>query len=683
MSKDATVPQSERTMNKDAIILSFMVAVVLAAGAVFFLFNQQDEDDGFVPADVTPVEGEMEGFKAKMPARVPSNIAAEFNRPTFGTGEGPRVVADEGLDESYSASITGKVVDPDAKGIPNAVVALCLDIGNARAMSILGEVQVAAVTDEDGNYSIDGIATDDRYAIRVEAEGHASKVEQCINLNSGDRRKQNFQLSRGAELKGLVTDMKGLPIPGAKIIIADQATRSSDPTMDIEKTAVTDPNGEFECAGLNVGYKRVSCIATGYGTKTQLSIQIFAGKEPKPVEFKLQPGGESFYGMVIDTDDELPVEGVIIRAQPIRTGRLNIPSMNYPPVKTDQDGNFILEGLQPGSYRMRFFGGKGYPLSGTMRTAKVPSTDPLVVKLDRDPSASGTVIDGETGLPIKRFKIFFARSENLVMASPQLSQKFEDEEGKFEYNGVQTKPRKMKDFYLHAVARGYAGGASKKLTLNARDDIDGVVIEMYRGATVTGKIVDSAGKPINNAELDLSPQMGSPGVGNPAGGLFTALISSGTRTTRRVGRTNENGEFKIENVQAGWYKLDGSHPRFADGSSEISIEVARSGEFSFPVLSLVKGGIVRGRVLKKSGDPEKGARVRLQAKGGLGAGRGYNKQTDSLGRFEIRNVRPGIYLINVVERGGAVDLGSMFSQALNPGQEIILGDGEERDVGDL
>ncbi len=671
-------------MNKDAIILSLMVAVVIAAGAVFFLFSQDDESEGFTPADQTNMVTDGEAPKAVIPPRrVSDDVQEMFGRKDPLQGMGPEVVADEDLAEEYAARIGGRVVNSEGEGIANAAVALCVDMGNARNLSVLGEIRVAALTDKDGFYSIDGIAVDDRYAMRVEAEGHASKIKECITLQPSELYKVNFQLSEGQRLTGLVADTTGTPIPGATIIISDQATRSADPSMDVEKTATTDENGEFVCLGINPGMKRVSCLASGFGTQTQIGIQVIAGKPAKPVEFKLLAGGVDFIGRVIDSDDELAIAGVIVRAQPISTGRVNIPSLNYPPVKTDDDGVFTLSGLQPGSYRMRFFGGKGYPLSGTMRTARVPGSTEMVVKLDREPTAIGQVVDAETGLPVKRFKIFFARSDKLVMASPQLSQKFEDEEGKFEYVGVQTKPRTLKDFYLHARAKGYAGGSSKKLSLNGVNDITDIVIEMYRGAVVTGKVVDSAGKPVNNAEIDISPQMGPPNDNTAGAGLFKALISNGTRTTRRTARTNPDGEFRIENVAEGWYLLNVNHTRFADGTSENSIEVGKTGEYSFPELTLMKGGTVKGRVLTKEGEPEKGAKVRLQAKGGLSGGRGYQAQTDSGGRFVIRNVRPRVYMISVIERNGAVDLSSMFQQALTPGQEIILGDGEVMDLGDI
>ncbi len=670
-------------MNKDAIILTLVVAVVLAAGAVFFLFTQEDEEAAFTPADAnTAGEELLPDARTKGPARTPRKVGEFADAKRWDEGTGAVVIANPNLDEELAADIAGQVVNGAGEGVPDAIVALCVDIGNARVLSVLGEVRTSAKTDEKGFYRINSVAVDDRYAIRVEAENYASKIEQCVTLDAGETRKQNFQLSSGYELKGLVVDSEDTPIAGARLLISDQATRSADPEMDIEKIATTDENGEFVCRGLNIGMKRISCMASGFGTLTKLGTQILQGKETPPIQFKLHAGGVSFSGQVVDSDDALAIEGVIVRAQPIRTGRLNIPSLNYPPVKTDVDGVFSFEGLQPGSYRMRFFGGKGYAASGMMRTAKVPNQAEMIVKLDREPTAIGEVVDAETGQPIKRFKIYFARSKTLIMASPQLSQKFEDEQGKFEYTGVQTKPRTMNKFYLHATAKGYAGGASKELTINGREDIEGVRIEMYRGAVVTGKVVDSSGNPVNNAEIDLVPQMGAPNS-NQNAGLFGALISNGTRTTRRKGRTNEKGEFRIESVAEGWYKLNANHNRFADTASESSIEVGRSGEYEFPPQILMKGGTIKGRVLTKDGNPEKGARVRVQMKGGLGGGAGYNKQTDSAGRFEIHNIRPGIYRVTVVERGGQIDLGSMFTQALNTPTEITVGDGSVQDVGDL
>ena len=662
-------------MKKDSILLSFLVALVIAATAAFFVFTQDEEGDDFVPG---PDIEEMEKDDRALP-RIPKVPANFFDPKKSASSDAPaaKVVADATVDVEAAAVIGGRVSDPDGKAVEGAVVALCVDVGNTRSMSVLGKVRVYAVTDRSGRYRIEGISVDDRYALRAEGAQFACKVVQCMSLASGEVRRLDIQLSHGFQMKGLVTNVEGAPIAGAEISVFDQLTRASDPKLDIEKVSVSDDNGEFVCVGLNPGMKRVTCQLNGYATQTKLGIQLFKAEKHKAVEFKLVSGGVAFQGTVVDEDDELPVTNVLVSIQPIHTGRRNVPNWNYPPVKTDDDGNFSFVGLMPGPYRFRVFGGKGYPLAGTQVTAQVPQQDGMTVRLRREPSASGIVIDEDTGEPVKKFRVVFGRNEFNIMNAPQMTQSFQDEEGKFEYQGIQT--RGAKQFYLHAIAKGFAGGHSEKVTINGKNDISGVIIEMYRGATVKGKVIDSSAEPVRRAQVVMQPQVGAPGESNTP---FGSIITRGMRTTRRSTYTDDEGNFTFSNVAEGWYKVDASHQHYSSSVSENSTQVGRSGDYAFETVTLLKGATVKGRVLTSGGNPEKNAAVRLASKGGFATLNQYTRKTDTGGNFEFRKVTPGIYTVKVIERGGKPSA-NIFEDVVNPPASIIIGDGEIMDLGDI
>ncbi|MCB9832860.1 MAG: carboxypeptidase regulatory-like domain-containing protein [Planctomycetes bacterium] len=666
-------------MNKDSLIVILLLAVVIGAGVTFFMFSQDDTGDVFVPAPETAETQQDREVRAAKPTRR-SEVLTELAGKNWKTEAAPEVSVTTDLEADLVGSIYGKVVDAEGEPIPEAAVVLCVDIANARATSVLGEVAAVATTDAQGAYRINGISVDDRYAMRVESLDKAPKMESAIQLVGKEARRLDFVLVDGMKLVGRVVDLEDRPIPGVEIQVCDQASRAQDPQMDIEKTCVSDANGEFTCLGLNQGMKRVSAQAQGYVTQTDLSVQLFEGTEQKPLEFKLVSGGVTFAGRVVDADDELPLEGVLVRAQPIAAGRRNIPNWNYPPVATDQDGVFTFVGLMPGSYRFRAFGSSGYPTSGTEITAIVPREEATVIKLQAGPSVVGRVIDAATGEPIERFKVSFSYNENNLMNAPSLTQRFDDPKGEFEYRGIQISPQK-KEFWLHATAKGYAGGSSAQLLTDGKSDIEGVEILMYKGATATGKVFGPDGKPLRGARVELTPQMGPPGQG--PGVIFGAMITNGMRSdSRRSGVTDDDGAYRIEQVPAGWFNVKVEHSRYADAESEQSYEFGREGTMELEPVYLSAGAKVTGRVLDKEGNVEQGAVVQLRSKGGLG-GKSYMVRADTAGRFEFGNVRPGIYLVTVTERKGQPDLGGFLSGLQGGQEEIIIGDGDSRDVGDL
>src|SRR5205807_2576522 len=72
-----------------------------------------------------------------------------------------------------------------------------------------------------------------------------------------------------ATLKGTVTDPKGAVIPGATVVVRNQAT-------SLERTAQTDSEGNYQIAALPVGAYRVDVRAQGFQSTavTGLTIEV-------------------------------------------------------------------------------------------------------------------------------------------------------------------------------------------------------------------------------------------------------------------------------------------------------------------------------------------------------------------------------------------------------------------------
>ncbi|MEO8699404.1 MAG: carboxypeptidase-like regulatory domain-containing protein, partial [Kofleriaceae bacterium] len=116
----------------------------------------------------------------------------------------------------------------------------------------------------------------------------------------------------------------------------------------------------------------------------------------------------------------------------------------------------------------------------------------------------------------------------------------------------------------------------------AGHDTDGVDLAVVRGGTVTGKVVDSAGRPVQHAAL-------------------RALGVDGIKPTlgTDVAETDETGAYELR-LPSGPYVLEATHPRYAGLTEPAEIGVTAGGHTTAD-LTLTAGCVIAGRVVAASG----------------------------------------------------------------------------------
>ncbi|MCA9319626.1 MAG: carboxypeptidase regulatory-like domain-containing protein, partial [Planctomycetes bacterium] len=229
--------------------------------------------------------------------------------------------------------------------------------------------------------------------------------------------------------------------------------------------------------------------------------------------------------------------------------------------------------------------------------------------------------------------------------------------------------------YLFAEAPGYASGRSAPLSAQVGKDLDGIIIAMSKGATVKGRVTNSKGEPVSAARIELKPQMGPEGEG---AGAFLAMFQNSMRTPSKTAVTDSEGQYQVENVSQGSFRLTASHPSYAAVELNQAIRVPNAGEFVAPDVALRVGGTLSGIVRDKEGKIAPQSRVEIRERGGFG-GATFSAVSDAQGRYEIKNIRAGIYTIRCTEvRGEAapLDLGALIMGAQGTQNEIVIGDGE-------
>lgn len=236
------------------------------------------------------------------------------------------------------ATIRGRVTDANT-GEP------IQSAGVITVISGSGIVVASTLTDQEGKYILTGLAPGD-YNVIFSADGYVSQTVM-ITLSQGETAILNAALEPNpATLTGFVRDAATLS-PIENVLI--QVFR---PEGTLIGTTLTDMNGNYTISGLPGG--TVVVIARAIGYQSQLQTVSLTRGNISTLNFLLEDNPASVSGTVTDIQTGLPISQVLVQI---------FPAGSQVPIRstlTDPSGFYILTGLPPGTYVIRFTA-SGYP----------------------------------------------------------------------------------------------------------------------------------------------------------------------------------------------------------------------------------------------------------------------------------------------------------------------------------
>lgn len=536
-------------------------------------------------------------------ASTPQTIAAPAKGLTITMPQGSRI---EGrvLDRSTQQPITDFSLLLPARNNPGVISAMS---------SMAGGSPIHA---DDGHYALDNVPPG-VLQLTAFATGYVSGSRSDITVEDGKTVSGiDFQLDRGAKVSGRVT-AAGAPVSGVGVHLAFQRSANFNNTT-------SDADGFYTMDGLAEGDHTIEFQKTGF-IVLQKPIIITAGKD-QHLDVELDPGHE-LRGRVVDRSGQ----GVAAANVSPNTRAGRQPAI----VASDGDGNFVLQGLAEGTYKVG--ARKEGFVSAESNDVVVPQTGSITLVLDK----GATIIGRVTGLAPELI------AQVMVSASggTTRNQSNVDAGGNFSLPGIPD-GRVRVDAML--FGQGQHRTAPSKTIDVANGIAPNVELNFEEGITVSGHVTKGGG-PLPGGNINFAPKRRPASASAPAS-------TSQQNANATIGL---DGNYVASGLSVGDYdvRIITTGISFATTYSVVS-------NATFDVD--IKGALLRGHVVDAgTGAPVANARVNLSSR--LPA---FGTATsDSDGRFTVDALADATY-----------NMGVSSDQYAASSQQVVVANGSVPDV---
>ncbi|MEM7204179.1 MAG: sigma-70 family RNA polymerase sigma factor [Planctomycetota bacterium] len=213
-----------------------------------------------------------------------------------------------------SATVRGRVTDPDGRPVPGALVRVgterppfyLLDPDGGPQRLVTNRPPVTAITDERGEYSVRSATPSPGLRVFARATGRVG-ASAVAAVAAGATATRDFVLREGCVAHGCVS-FRGQPLPGVSVI-------AHPPSPGLPEwwaaAATTDASGDYWLTGVAPGDVELHLRAAARGV-TQRSFAATAGAEHRwDVEWSESPA----LAGVLSGPDGLPCAGAVVRLE--------------------------------------------------------------------------------------------------------------------------------------------------------------------------------------------------------------------------------------------------------------------------------------------------------------------------------------------------------------------------------
>jgi len=493
---------------------------------------------------------------------------------------------------SMKPGLVGRVLDAEGRPVADARI---------QRMDVEDWMDQKGVrSDAGGWYHVPDAVGDDISLHVTHREFYSRLLMDLRCAKGGSTRVPDERLERGLVIRGRLTDPKGAPIAGVRMIALE--SRSSDwidmTEFETEDVVVADEDGRYRIGGLYERTYRVLGHAACWVVPIRAGVGVKEGRET--VVDLVLTRGKAISGVVRGADG-IPIAGATVREmhrdESIRVDAGRVTSRF--PVTTGAEGRFRLRGL--GEEPLGVFVRKEGFVPALEREV-TPGRDDLVLTLKRVSRIRGRVVSAENGEPIPEARV------DPYGAGPDVVTTARD--GTFEIV-VAPGPRRT----LRARCEEYLTAETEVEDLKPGEVREGVEIALALGLRLTVRVLNARdGTPLAEARVQIDGPNG------------------------RSGRTGADGRIAFVGLPPGTYEVEASARDFPE-KKFAGIVLPREKELT---LLLEPGGVIRGRLLDAEGKPAAVGYALLMDANERAVG---EATTDEAGEFSFSGLTAGKYVV--------------------------------------
>lgn len=362
-----------------------------------------------------------------------------------------------------------------------------------------GIIPLATATSRnDGTYQLQfSKTTADGYVLMVSLANYTTELKEIRELEKADANPrlshdgivQDIALKEASsKLDGTVVDDRGNPVANATILVVREA-------FAVPVATRTANDGRFVLKNLPAGQVDIVAVADNFA-----ELQTTATAPASDMMLRLDPAGAEVSGRVLSLEDGTPIPNarVTLRMNSIQRFLADEARTDL----TDQTGAFLIERLAPGNYRILAEAGplrpvspgNGIPLSVSI--AEHETTRIADILLYPGHTISGTITEWPTGNPIPQ-------AEVVCSVDNKKRSVFTGADGTFRVENV------FNDAWWLEVRKSgfklgpYDEGKCPQVQLTPDKTTAEYNVHMRRALTVSGRVLNSTGGPIEGAEVVL------------------------------------------------------------------------------------------------------------------------------------------------------------------------------------
>jgi uncharacterized GH25 family protein len=502
--------------------------------------------------------------------------------------------------------------------------------------------QESITTDAEGRFEVD-LRGAGQWRISVQASDKGYAASEKIKVVKGQANPPVvLTLTKGSRISGQVVDKTtGKPLAGVGVNGRFAGDNNENPFSSLETRA--DDDGKWELSDVPAGSWRLTCNKSQYIRADEI-VNVKAGEDKTNVSLAMIPY-VTVRGIVLGADARTPVAKARIRRQ-----------SNRDEATTDEKGRFSIVMPPVPGQKITVLSDEYAPVEHqiTFTDDKAPPELWLILKTP-GASISGTLTDSETGKPIGNVMVLaiaIDKDQNRWGGDWFIEHLHDMRPGRHvgwgpfqkmirtkadEFGAYQIRGLSAGKYYVCVPRKGAANLVSKKITVAEGEIAAGIDLTSVKNLPgyLHGRILKPDGAPLANTRVQTRLRRDR------------SFYGSSTQT-------DDDGRFRLRLRGTGQMRLAITPGNYE--SVEHTFHVADENaalEIEFTLKPEKTRGSVSGRVVASDGKTGiEGIFVTPERIGDRESSylTGQAVQTDAEGKFHVKNLRPGKYVLNVSPR---------------------------------